>query len=110
MKLLLNAGCDAQAVNDHGFSVFHTAALSGNEKAIQELRMAGFEADGKDTMGLTPDEVADTWGSHGTVWLLRKMPKVARTPNTSATPTSSHTMLVSADKNTKTNLITENIH
>ncbi|KAG0710852.1 Ankyrin-1 [Chionoecetes opilio] len=92
MKLLLEAGCDAGALSDKGFSVLHIAALSGNEKAVQELRMAGVEADGKDTMGLTPEEVADTWGSHGTAWLLRKMPKRART-HTISTPSSSHIML-----------------
>lgn len=98
MHLLLEAGCDAQALNDRGFSVLHIAALSGNEKAVQELQMAGLKTDGHDSMGLTPEEVADTWGSHGTAWLLRKMPKAARIPSTTATPTSSYTMLVSPGK------------
>lgn len=75
MRLLLSAGCDAYAVNEMGFSALHIAALCGNENAVQELRMAGLEADGKDITGLTPEEVAETWGSHSTAWLLRKMPR-----------------------------------
>ncbi|KAK8406175.1 hypothetical protein O3P69_007122 [Scylla paramamosain] len=90
MKLLLDAGCNVQAVNDKGFSVLHIAALSGNEKAVQELRMAGVETDRKDSMGLMPEDVADVWGSHGTAWLLRKMPKATRTTTriTTANPSS----------------------
>lgn len=79
MKLLLDAGCDVHAVSDRGFSVLHIAALSGNEKAVQELRMAGVKAYEKDSMGLMPEDVADVWGSHGTAWLLRKMPKATTT-------------------------------
>lgn len=93
MELLLDAGCDPQALNSQGFTVLHTAALCGNEKAIQVLRMAGLEANGQDNMGLTPEEVADTWGSHGTAWLLSKMPKAARAPSLKVTPASSYTKL-----------------
>ncbi|XP_063850072.1 ankyrin-2-like isoform X2 [Scylla paramamosain] len=97
MKLLLDAGCNVQAVNDKGFSVLHIAALSGNEKAVQELRMAGVETDRKDSMGLMPEDVADVWGSHGTAWLLRKMPKATRTTTriTTANPSSNIMMRMS---------------
>ncbi|MPC71438.1 Serine/threonine-protein phosphatase 6 regulatory ankyrin repeat subunit C [Portunus trituberculatus] len=94
MKLLMDAGCDVKAVNDRGFSVLHIAALSGNEKAVQELRMAGIETDEKDSMGLMPEDVADVWGSHGTAWLLRKMPKATRNTKITTANSSSSTMVV----------------
>uniref|UniRef100_A0A0P4WR32 Uncharacterized protein n=1 Tax=Scylla olivacea TaxID=85551 RepID=A0A0P4WR32_SCYOL len=105
MKLLLDAGCDVQAVNDKGFSVLHIAALSGNEKAVQELRMAGVETDRKDSMGLMPEDVADVWGSHGTAWLLRKMPKATRTTTriTTANPSSNIMMVGPAKGNIDNN-------
>lgn len=103
MKLLLDAGCDASAINDKGLSVLHVAALCGNVKAVQELRMAGFQADGKDTMGLTPEDIADTWGSHSTAWLLRKMPKATVAINTINNPSCSNIMMVSCHVNTETN-------
>ncbi|KAG0725555.1 Serine/threonine-protein phosphatase 6 regulatory ankyrin repeat subunit C [Chionoecetes opilio] len=88
MKLLLEAGCDAGALNDKGFSVLHIAALSGTKRPFRNCGMAGVEADGKDTMGLTPEEVADTWGSHGTAWLCVRCLK-------GRGPTLLHSLIVS---------------
>ncbi|XP_069185282.1 LOW QUALITY PROTEIN: serine/threonine-protein phosphatase 6 regulatory ankyrin repeat subunit B [Procambarus clarkii] len=84
MKLLLDAGCNYRALNNTAFTAMHVAALSGNEKAVQELCMAGLNPEERDEFGLLPEDIAEAWGKHNTAWLLRKMPQ--RTKRTSPKP------------------------
>ncbi|XP_045599456.2 serine/threonine-protein phosphatase 6 regulatory ankyrin repeat subunit B [Procambarus clarkii] len=84
MKLLLDAGCNSRALNSSGFTAMHMAAMSGNEKAVQELCMAGLNPEERDEFGLSPEDIAEAWGKHNTAWLLRKMPQ--RTKRTSPKP------------------------
>ena len=66
VKLALALGGDVGAVNDHGQTVMHGAAYSGNDAVVQLFADAGARLNVADNEGLTPLSIADGMWYSGT--------------------------------------------
>ena len=59
VKLLIGLGADVSAVDDHGDTALHGAALRGSNEIVQLLVDQGAMLGVKDSMGWTPLTIAD---------------------------------------------------
>ncbi|XP_069158652.1 uncharacterized protein [Procambarus clarkii] len=73
--LLTAAGCDRHAVDKHGETALHEAAMGGGLEATQCLVAAGLDPRARNMEGHTPLDVARLAGRDRVEWWLRKLPR-----------------------------------
>ena len=72
LRALIQAGADVTILDDFGDTALHSAALHNSERAVRELRLAGFNTKQTNAQGLSPLALAQRFSHDEVVAILTK--------------------------------------